>query len=291
MRDLSLRARKKLSTLERNLGLKDSIKVSLDGPLKEILSWCEEQEFTPGRALPPRHFIIDASALVKINQILREHDFSDYRQQFKGLDRAQTAEIDPNEKRAGIAPTANQLLMAVTEPDLLTTVSGYFYSLPQLNLELDCKKLALTDYQSLVVIENRDSFNQWWQYQSPLHGPDTLVVYRGDRGHSRACKGLRKRWVRECPEQPMYYFGDLDLAGLRIAISGRYQGLLLPPIYELAKQLVPQHYPQTQLKFLPGLQRDCPPGWRPLLELITSQRAGLRQQLMLNLPLEKVGSE
>lgn len=291
MRDLSLKARRKLADLERRLGVNQSLKTALDGPLKEILSWCEEQEFTPGRTMPPRHFIVDASALVKINQILSEHGFSDYRQPFKGLDRAQTAEIDPDEKRAGISPTEDQLLMAVTEPDLLTTVSGYFYSLPQLNLEMDCRKLVLADYQSLVVIENRDSFNQWWQFQSPMHGPDMLVVYRGDSGHSRACKGLRQRWARECPEKQMYYFGDLDLAGLRIAISGRYHGLLLPPIDRLEKQLIPQHYPQQQVKFLPGLQRDCPPGWRPLLKLITSRRAGLRQQLMLNLPLEKVKAE
>ena len=82
------------------------------------------------------------------------------------------------------------------------------------------------------------------------------------------------------PSCPVIYFGDFDLAGLRIAVSGKCTHLLLPPIHWLESRLVTQHYPEEQEKFLSGLEKECPIGWQPLLQLMRDKRAGLRQQKM-----------
>jgi hypothetical protein len=137
-----------------------------------------------------------------------------------------------------------------------------------------------------VVVENRDSFNDWHQYQVPDGLKHALVVYRGDnKYHSVACKSLLKLWRHRYVNKPRIFFGDCDLAGLRIALSAQYTSLLLPEIEVLQKQLITAHYPYKQEKYLTGLQAVCPLGWQGILNLMHNQKAGLRQQWMYGLPL------
>lgn len=160
-----------------------------------------------------------------------------------------------------------------------------YYSCTQANIELDINKLKLDNYDNLVVVENRDSFNDWYKFKPYVCLINTLVVYRGDKYHSTACKALLKIWLEKYKHKPAIYFGDYDLAGLRLAISGGYSHLLLPEYDWLEDKIITQHYPVEQEKYLSKLELDCPAGWKKLLNLMKQKRAGLRQQKMYNTKL------
>jgi hypothetical protein len=140
--------------------------------------------------------------------------------------------------------------------------------------------LKLDDFDSLVIVENRDSFNDWFEYQPYTNLSKPLVIYRGDKHHSTACKILLKIWLNTQNNKPTIYFGDFDLAGLRIAISGGYSHLLLPEYKWLEEKLIKLHNPDVQQKYFARLEQDCPESWKHLLSLMSNTRAGLRQQKM-----------
>jgi hypothetical protein len=146
--------------------------------------------------------------------------------------------------------------------------------------------LKLDDFDSLVIVENRDSFNDWFEYQPYTNLSKPLVIYRGDKHHSTACKILLKIWINTQNNKPTVYFGDFDLAGLRIAISGGYSHLLLPEYKWLAEKLIKQHNPDVQQKYFARLEQDCPESWKHLLSLMSDSRTGLRQQKMYQTSLK-----
>jgi hypothetical protein len=129
-------------------------------------------------------------------------------------------------------------------------------------------------------VENRDSFNDWFEYKPYTNTPSPLVIYRGDKHHSTACKTLLKSWLSTQNNKPAIYFGDYDLAALRIAVSGGYSHLLLPEFNGLTERVIKQHYPVNQQKYFARLEQDCPQGWQPLLTFMDKHGAGLRQQKM-----------
>lgn len=285
-RELSPNARKKLQTQRDNLLLRGVAKCTLSHHAsQEILAWCDDAEITPGRLLGPTQYQFSLEGIAQIEQRLIEEGFSPLNTDFSQLDRVGAARVDANEKRGQIRPTAHLLLVALTQGELYQIFNHTFYPSLQCNIEVDVNALQIAQYDTLLIIENRDSFNEWYKFNKPSALGKVLVVYRGDKAHSSACKQLRARWHCEQPQAPMVYFGDLDLAGLRIAISGGYQGLLLPTQAWLSSRLVGQHYPAPQLRFREKLHIDCPVGWRKLLELMQSQHAGLRQQWMLDADL------
>jgi hypothetical protein len=178
------------------------------------------------------------------------------------------------------------VLSAVTEKSILNVVTQVLHSSQQINIELDLNRLKLDDFDCLVIVENRDSFNDWFEYKKYTNLSRPLVIYRGDKHHSIACKKLLKSWLVTQGNRYSIYFGDYDLAALRIAISGGYTHLLLPEYNDLAKQAIKQHYPDNHQKYLSGLERDCPKCLEPLLQLMIDKRAGLRQQRMYGIPLK-----
>lgn len=271
-------AQRWLRELKEAYGYKNSHPVMVGKHFKEVLAFCEQQEIRLGRALNRRTFIIDISALSSIR------DHCDFMLDFKLMDRPATAQWHADEKRAGIRPTDNQILVALTQGSLLASFVGQLYPALQMNLELDTRRLRLAPYSALVVVENRDSFYDWVRYQTPPELNNALVVYRGDKGHSRACKELRRRWRLEKKDYPMLYFGDLDPAGLRIALSGQYQALLLPALTQLNAQAIAEHSPWSQQKYMTNLLSSMPLGWLGLLEILKTGR-GLRQQRMYEMPL------
>lgn len=284
--DLSQKAKRLLATQHHKLMHDDSAVAKNSGALVEILDWCAEIEFTPGKWIKPnRTYRFDKDHIARINQILLEDKYASIFDDFSQSNHRSAALINPNEKQGHIKPTHHLILAAVTDPKILDVVCYGFYSQQQVNIELDVRELILDDFDCLIVVENRDSFNDWSEYQSYSNLSNPLVVYRGDKCHSRACKTLFKTWLASQSSKSAIYFGDYDLAGFRIATSAGYTHLLLPEPSWLSQQMIRQHYPDNQQKYLAKLELDCPIGWQPLLQLMRENRAGLRQQKMYDTPL------
>jgi hypothetical protein len=65
---------------------------------------------------------------------------------------------------------------------------------------------------------------------------------------------LLKNWLDSEYNKPAIYFGDYDLAGLRIALSAGYSHLLLPQYSWLTAQAIKQHHPANQQKYSARLE-------------------------------------
>ncbi|MFT5313831.1 MAG: hypothetical protein ACI8Z9_002327 [Paraglaciecola sp.] len=285
MNDLSPRAKKLLRDKYDKLYRENDVVLGTGPTAKEIRQWCDEHGIDLGSGIQNnRQGKVSRTGIDTLEQTLSAHYasiFTDFSQD----NHARAALKSFEEKSGKIKPTHHLLLVALTRPSEISPLGKRFYLAEQFNLELDVDALDVSVFDSLVVVENRDSFNDWHKYHKPKALELALVIYRGDNGHSVACKTLRQIWRQNYPEKPLVYFGDLDLAGLRIAVSAEYSSLLLPDFEWLQENLIAQHYPQEQEKYLAGLNRDCPEPWRIFLDLISKQRAGLRQQWMYDKPL------
>ncbi|MEM5497251.1 hypothetical protein WNY77_07615 [Paraglaciecola mesophila] len=256
-----------------------------------IMAWCEQEYIQPGQWLNnKKHFrftrhgieAIRASYLLSIGEDIFA-DFSDDTHQSAALK-------STDEKQGRIKPTQSLVLCALSNQapllssDLqtLNAFNQQFYPCEQVNVELNLAMLNLAEFDNLLIIENRDSFNDWHRFQGQVTQDlnKLLVIYRGDSELSTSTKALLEQWQDERPRCPRIYFGDFDLAGLRIAVSGQYSHLLLPNVDWLTSHLVKQHYSDAHLKFLANLTLQCPHQWQHLLSVMQEQRAGLRQQMM-----------
>ncbi len=279
--DLSLRAKQLLATQHRKLLLDNVAVANASGILNEVLNWCDDLEFQPGKWLNPnKTYQFDREYVAQIDQTLLDEGYASIFEDFSQDNHRSAAQRNPNEKQGQLKPTHHLILVAATAAKILDVVGQYFYLSEQINIELDVTQLKLDNFDSLVIVENRDSFNDWFEYQSYSGLSNQLVIYRGDKHHSTACKTLLKKWLNTQANKPSIYFGDCDLSGLRLAISGGYSHLLLPEYNWLAKSLIKQHYPDSQQKYVAKLEQDCPKDWRQLLMLMSGSRAGLRQQKM-----------
>jgi hypothetical protein len=282
--DLSLKAKRLLATQYSKLLLDAGAVANTSRILNEILYWCDNLEFQPGKWLKPNKlYQFDREYLAQINQTLLDEGYASIFDDFKQDNHRSAALRNPNEKQGKRKPTHHLILAAVTDRGALDAIDRCFYPSQQTNIELDVSQLRLDTFDCLVIVENRDSFNDWFEYYVSL--PNPLVIYRGDKYHSTACKTLLREWLHTQGHKPSIYFGDCDLAGLRIAVSAGYSHLLLPEYTWLTQHVIKPHYPDNQQKYLARLVRDCPKGWQPLLHLMVAKRAGLRQQKMYQTPL------
>lgn len=256
--------------------------------VKQIITWCEHEDIKPGKWLVSgKKYRFSREGIDKIRDaymlVMAEDIFADFTE-----DTHQSAAVkSADEKQGKIKPTHHIMLAALIKNACFDGFLQEFYPCQQVNVELDIGTLDFTAYDSLVLIENRDSFNDWHVFQTQITCDlgKVLAVYRGDSHYAVAATKLLTQWRLRRADCPVIYFGDFDLAGLRIAVSGKCSHLLLPEVHWLAHRIIPQHYPQEQQKFLSGLEQDCPDGCRPLLQLMGDKRAGLRQQKMLETPL------
>lgn len=284
--DLSLRAKRLLATQYPKLLIDAKAEVIVSSTLIEILNWCDDLEFEPGRWIKPnKTYRFNRDYIAQINQTLLDERYAGIFDDFSQDTHRSAAHRNPSEKQGKLKPTHHLILAAITDDDTLNAINQYFYPSQQVNIELDVRQLKLEPFDCLLVVENRDSFNDWFDYKHNARLVNALVIYRGDKHHSTACKTLLKSWLNIHSDKPTIYFGDYDLAGLRIATSAGYSHLLLPEYSWLTEQVIKQHYPDNQQKYLARLERDCPKGWQQLLHLISDKRAGLRQQKMDNTPL------
>jgi hypothetical protein len=230
----------------------------------------------------------------KIAETLLIHGFAPLDADFINKTRQQVTHLTDDEKLADIKPKDNLALVALTEMKAIHAVEKLYYKQvdekngQQINIELSDGDIDLTRFQQLIVIENRDSFNEWFRYQPYVVDIDienALVIYRGDGGDATAAKNLRLRWQQEKTSRAIIYFGDFDLSGFDIALRDDFDFLLLPTMAWLAKGLKPAHYPDEQLAVLRKVNHACPHGWKNLLSLMVNQQAGLRQQWMFGADL------
>ena len=285
--DLSLKAKRLLASQHNTLMHDENSVAQVSNILIEVLSWCEDLEFVPGKWVKPKKtYRFDREYIAQINQILLVENYAGIFDNFNQDTHRSAAQRNPNEKQGQLKPTHHLVLAAVTTRKTLAAVSQDYYISHQINIELDVTQLTLENFDNLVIVENRDSFNDWFEYQSytPLSNP--LVIYRGDKHHSTACKTLLKNWLNSQGNKASIYFGDCDLSGLRIAVSGGYSHLLLPEYNWLSQRLIKQHYPDSQQKYFVKLEQDCPKGWKQLLMLMGDSGAGLRQQKMYQTSLQ-----
>lgn len=280
--ELSKNALKLLQRLKKDVEKGKSAKFSLGTAGLEIIDFCDNQAISVHYPAGSKTVTLGEASLKEIERCLGLPLDTD----FSNMTRAQVSPMRANEKDAGIAPTEFQLLIAITDSaldDTLRNALGKHERDWQFNIEVHPLKVDLNLYDNLVVVENRDSFNDWQQYQHNLS--KSLVVYRGDFAHSKACKHLLNRWRQEKPQAPCIYFGDFDLAGLNIAVHRQYDALLIPNMSTLKQYVTPAHYEIKQEKFLDELRVHVPRAWLHLLELISKHRVGLRQQRMYETPL------
>jgi hypothetical protein len=255
---------------------------------KEIHQYCENQCIIGKQLDSGRSFSLSRQQLQEIDHRLVEDGYASIYTDFSALDRKQASELDVDEKKAGIKPTEFHLLIVCDDFASKNALNNGHYSRSlqwQFNVEVNAMYLDLSAYRYLVVVENRDSFNTWFQYDTD----DTmspLVVYRGDnRLHTKAVELIIKRWQNEKSEQSLLYFGDLDIKGLSIAMEKPYGGLLLPSIDYIQRYASSAHFPPEQEKFIASVEQQCPTEWSDLLNFLTQKRAGLRQQRMYDTKL------
>ncbi|MFT4937682.1 MAG: hypothetical protein ACI88A_000700 [Paraglaciecola sp.] len=256
--------------------------------VKHILQWCTNEDIKPGKWLVEgKKYRFTRAGIDKIRDAyllcMQEDIYADFSE-----DNHQSASAKSVDEKLGkIKPTHHLILAALTRNLTFEDFQQEFYPSAQVNIELDINAVDYADYDTLIMIENRDSFNDWYLFQQQISIDlgKVLAIYRGDSHYSVAATALLKQWRDSRPGSKIVYFGDFDLAGLRLAVSGKCTDLLLPEQFYLEKHSISQHYPAEQEKLLSGIAKDCPTGWRLLLKLMSDKRAGLRQQLMYQTPL------
>jgi len=258
--------------------------------LKDALCWCHEHEIDLGQQ-GSRQFWISRAGIVAVEQWLTLHDQGSLKHQAQTRIGERHEVSSSNEKIAQIKPMDQRVLCASC--DLAQRLNQqHFFNLvttpAQVNVELAYSQIELSQYSHLVVIENRDSFNDWHRYLPYTQGlSQALIVYRGhEKQHSKGCKSLKLRWQYENGHNGLVYFGDADIAGLGIAMAGDvpYQHLLLPSLDCLIANLDPLQANPDYDYARRNLGNQLIKRWLPLYEVL-NQKAGLRQQNMFNLGL------
>jgi len=287
---LGARAIKELAKAQKKLLLEQRTAVKNAPWLTQALTWCREHEIELGNS-ESRQYWITRSGIASIEQWLLLHQQGSLEQQASSLLGGRDSVKSSNEKIARITPMQHRVLSASCDLGQRLNQQQFFDLLEtpeQVSVELELSMINLANYEYLVVIENRDSFNDWHRYLPFTQGlTQALVIYRGhDKSHSHGCKALKQRWNLEKGAQGLVYFGDADIAGLGIAMAGDtpYQHLLLPSLETLLAQLDPcQANPQYDYSQR-NLALKLLEKWLPLFNAL-NQQAALRQQKMFNLPL------
>lgn len=291
---LSKAALTELEKAQRQLLLGSEVKVkSSSSWLRKSLAWCDECGIKLGRDAG-NFFYIEQQGIDAIEQrlsLLKQGSLREHVDVLAGA-RDEVTSVTSDEKLATKLPTEHLMLSACVDLSLRLSHQLFFNfaeTPPQVNIELDIHTIDLSRYDYLIVVENRDSFNQWHQYKISLDITRPLVVYRGhDKYHSKACSALKSRWLQEKGAVGQVYFGDFDVHGVGIAVDAQvaYQHLLLPEIKWLKQHLIHLHYRQSQTYDERFISQRCPIAWQSILNLIFDSQAALRQQWMFNTRLE-----
>lgn len=292
--NLSKQALTELTKAFKALQLETSYKVKRNAAwLRKTLAWCDEHAIKLGREGDSKHYYIERDGIRKLDAKLQSLGYSPLIELQQGVsgDRLDAAKVSPNEKDAKALPTEHLVLAACSDLSMHLSYQSSFQLVEtpaQIQLELDIRTLDPAPYDYLVVVENRDCFSAWHQYQIPSELTNALVIYRGHESHhSKACQALKAHWAAQKGASGQVYFGDFDPHGLAIAIeaSTPYQHLLLPQLSWLQDNHQPLHFEEDKAYSKRDMVHRCPESWRVLLDTMYQESVALRQQWMFDTQL------
>jgi len=254
--------------------------------MQQLQQWCEHYELATLPWFSANTVTFDRALMTRIEQTLAELGLHSLAVDIRQQDRFAQSDHSPVEhKTTGLTPTERRVLMAQANcgayfPEWVSTVPAQWV------MDLDWETLNLETYHSLVVVENRDSFYEYYaqhpqRYQLPEQAFTALVIYRGDQQESKGCQALLAAFATTGKQ--MIYFGDYDSAGLNIAIHGPYSHIMLPSFTYLRDNAKDLGQPAGQLQLSNSVKQHAEhlaaehPAKQYLLHN-TEQQKGLRQQ-------------
>lgn len=151
---------------------------------------------------------------------------------------------------------------------------------PGLSLRVPLDTLPLADIQTLVLVENLDSFDRWQDYRLPAELDNAVVLYRGHGGLARGARQL----IGQLPASvTLHVFADFDPAGLAIAASTPARGLLIPLLSDALLDKSHRDHFERQYRAARHLDQQNLEGWQPVWHTLREQRLSIKQQHMLAL--------
>ncbi|HHX36234.1 MAG TPA: hypothetical protein GX719_13300 [Gammaproteobacteria bacterium] len=254
--------------------------------MQELQAWCEEHALETQSWFGTSTANFDRRVLARIEQTLAELGLHRLDEDIRQQDRFAQSDSSPVEhKSVGLSPKERRVLVAQAN------CGAYFpewvnVSPSQWVMDIDWQTLELSVFPGVLVVENLDSFYQYFshhpqRYVLPDLAQQALVIYRGDGLESRARKALVEAFA--VTGKPVIYFGDYDSAGLNIAVHGAYSHIMLPSLDSLLAQANDLGQPAEQLHLshsVTAYAEQLTPT-SPLKSYLlhnTQQQKGLRQQ-------------
>lgn len=254
--------------------------------MQVLRTWCMQHGIETQPWFSTTKVNFDRRILARIEQTLLELGLHRLDEDIQQQDRFQQSDSSRVEhKSLGHAPKDRRVLMAQANcgayfPDWVNA------SPSQWVMDIDWQTLQLSVFPSLLVVENLDSFYQYFahhpqRYTLPDLALNALVIYRGDGLESRARTALVEAYA--ATGRPLIYFGDYDSAGLSIALHGAYTHMLLPGLAHLLAHADDSAQPAEQLHIAGSIAAYAEqlPAQHPLIGYVrhnTQRQKGLRQQ-------------
>lgn len=284
---LSGAARRSLNEVERRLRGQPT----LDKPrsakwVKQVETWCEQQDIDLRSRLSIKMLRFDRDLLSQMNDVLESLGQAPLGVSLSGLTTLEQAH-QGNQEAKGVRerPRSRRVLVNLPLAYSLSWLSGE----SRQYRDLDWSSIDLEAFDALIEIENLDSFYAFSEdtelnvirATTASHAYRPLVVYRGDKHYGEGFADLARAW--SATDKPHGYLGDFDAAGVSLALSGQSTHLILPPLDWLVANVTGEHLPPGQLEAQAGLRRHLERLGRyhplpPYLALMLEQQRGLRQQ-------------
>jgi hypothetical protein len=187
--------------------------------------------------------------------------------------RREVASSAIDEKIARDRPDDRHVLVKGRLPEPLPTLAS------DLSLRAPISRLNPDAIGQVVVIENLDSFDDWFAFRAPAELADALVLYRGHRGLARGTRNL----LAVLPEHiPITVFPDWDPAGLVIAQTlPRANALLIPTLTDALLAKGSRAHFARQYRAASHLDGADLGGWRQTWSDMKTAQVSLTQQHML----------
>lgn len=285
--DLAPRVREVLKRVKNTVAQKQRAeRKAQTEAMQQLLNWCDRHELETQSWFGRSKVVFDPAVLARIEQTLSELNLFSLDVDLSDTSRlTQGQGADAEYKGMGLAPMERRVLIAQAN------CGSYFpewvnESPSQWVMDIDWQTLQLSEFEYVLMVENRDMFYQYFAlhpqyYTLPPEALAALVIYRGDGLESKGCKALREACLAQ--GKSLVYFGDYDNAGLNFAVNGGYTHILLPQHDYLFARGNDISQDPKQVKLAPSViafGKQLPDS-DPLKELLlynAQQQKGLRQQ-------------
>lgn len=246
-----------------------------------------------------RHLSLTSEDLGVLRERCQRHFGGDIVNIDRSQRRSDLASDITDEKQSRQAAFGQLIRVASTEGGVYFDSEGHSDSAawlpapPGVLLSLDANGLVFDPERMarVLVIENGDLMERWWDILPTLPEKwrrQTLLVYRGHRHDS----ALLKRWIEKRRGSiTLGFYGDLDPAGLMIAISN-YAALVPKGEFAIFAPEKPETLPrdwskattfsdQTAARAYLDSRRAHYPGWSPLINNVLEQQLAITQEKLL----------